>query len=364
MDKINLRILIVTGIYPPDIGGPASFSPEFATFLSQKGHKVTVVTLSDIATPEKADEFRVIRISRGKGFTRHLIAIYWITKIGRQVDRIISAGMYEEVGISSLFQKTPVIVRVVGDSVWERAKNCGKTNLNIIEFNYNTKQSRLQRLLLTWAIGRGNRVITPSLQLKALVQYWGVKREIHVAPNGVKIPTSSVNFNELRAITASRLVAWKNVELTLSVASTCKLPIKVLGDGPLATQLKQDFSHSEVQFLGRKSQKDVCAILPTCNVFILLSAYEGQSFALSEALSHGMFCIVSNVPGNEQIVKHLINGYVFDLQNIENSIALLKNFLLDLDRIREIAKNARNFAVSKLDSQVTSERTLQLVINL
>jgi hypothetical protein len=42
-----LRILIITGIFPPDIGGPATYVPQIATALASLGHQVTVLTLSD-----------------------------------------------------------------------------------------------------------------------------------------------------------------------------------------------------------------------------------------------------------------------------------------------------------------------------
>ncbi len=42
-----LRILMVTGIFPPDRGGPASSTPKMATALHGFGHTVTVICLSD-----------------------------------------------------------------------------------------------------------------------------------------------------------------------------------------------------------------------------------------------------------------------------------------------------------------------------
>jgi hypothetical protein len=41
------RILLVTNIFPPHIGGPASFIDWLGHALSQKGYRVTVVCSSD-----------------------------------------------------------------------------------------------------------------------------------------------------------------------------------------------------------------------------------------------------------------------------------------------------------------------------
>jgi len=40
----QLDVLIVTGIFPPDIGGPATYVPEISSELVKRGHKVTVVS--------------------------------------------------------------------------------------------------------------------------------------------------------------------------------------------------------------------------------------------------------------------------------------------------------------------------------
>ena len=46
-----MRILIVSGIWPPDVGGPASHAPEIADALAARGHAVEVVTTAS-APPE------------------------------------------------------------------------------------------------------------------------------------------------------------------------------------------------------------------------------------------------------------------------------------------------------------------------
>ena len=42
-----MKILVVTGIFPPDIGGPATYIPEIAEALLKRGHEVTVLTTSE-----------------------------------------------------------------------------------------------------------------------------------------------------------------------------------------------------------------------------------------------------------------------------------------------------------------------------
>ena len=46
-----MKILVITPIFPPDIGGPASYVPAVSASLVEKGHAVTVLTLS-VQPPE------------------------------------------------------------------------------------------------------------------------------------------------------------------------------------------------------------------------------------------------------------------------------------------------------------------------
>ena len=59
-----MKILLVTGIFPPDIGGPATYIPNLARYLKKKGNEVRILTLADDTKNELTDEFQIIRIQR------------------------------------------------------------------------------------------------------------------------------------------------------------------------------------------------------------------------------------------------------------------------------------------------------------
>src|SRR5438034_11554761 len=62
----SMNVLMITGIFPPDIGGPATYVPTMASELVKRGHKITVVTLSDrLDHDDGSYNFPVHRIRRG-----------------------------------------------------------------------------------------------------------------------------------------------------------------------------------------------------------------------------------------------------------------------------------------------------------
>ena len=353
-----MKILIVTGIYPPDIGGPANFTPEFSKFLTGKGHSVQVLTLSDELGDDGDRDLHVRRIRRDGKLFRRARTIFWILRYGHAADKILVTGLYEEVGLASLLIKTKIIMRIVGDPIWERARNTSAIKENIDEFNQAKSSHTLQRRFLSWSINQGDLCITPSEQLRDFMHLWGITRTIKVIPNGVIIPENISKISDYQSITVSRLVSWKNVEKVIETAIKCDVPLRIVGDGPLENQLSSYQSNNLINLLGRKNKSEVTSLLKGSNIFFLLSSYEGQSFALTEALANGMLCVVSDIPGNMQLIKHLDNGFIFKLMHQEESTQELVKLLSNRNLVEDIALNARNYAVANLNSNVIANQIM------
>ena len=86
-----MKILITVGIYPPDIGGPASFVPKIAKMLTENKHDVTVICLSDnkVSDDENYNERDILykilftkRILKNFKYLRIFILHHWIMTPG------------------------------------------------------------------------------------------------------------------------------------------------------------------------------------------------------------------------------------------------------------------------------------------
>jgi glycosyltransferase involved in cell wall biosynthesis len=89
----------------------------------------------------------------------------------------------------------------------------------------------------------------------------------------------------------------------------------IVGDGPQRWRLERYATQVSVElpvrFLGERD--DVPRILPHLSCFWLGSAYEGQSNALMEAMSAGLPVIVSDIPGNRDLVIDGETGFLVRL---------------------------------------------------
>lgn len=84
----------------------------------------------------------------------------------------------------------------------------------------------------------------------------------------------------------------------------------IVGDGPQRDELLRHrdavSNVDRIRFLGRRD--DVADLLPHLAGFWLGSGYEGQSNALMEAMRAGLPCVVSNIPGNRDLIEHERTG--------------------------------------------------------
>lgn len=118
-----MRITIATGVYPPDIGGPAEYSRQlFDTFLIQD-HTVDVVSFSGLK----------------KYFSglRHLVYFFRLAFSSYDTDYIIAMDTFSTglpaVLFAFLFRKK-IVIRVGGDFLWESYVNRTKEDILLSQF--------------------------------------------------------------------------------------------------------------------------------------------------------------------------------------------------------------------------------------
>ena len=119
-----MKILITVGIFPPDIGGPASFVPKIANLLSKSGNEVTVICLTDEYQLDK-ENYKIVRILRKQNLViRWFKTIFQIFKHGLKSDIIFVNGLPMESHIANLLTRKKLYRKIVGDWAWERGMNC------------------------------------------------------------------------------------------------------------------------------------------------------------------------------------------------------------------------------------------------
>ena len=329
-----MRVLVTVGIFPPDIGGPATFVPKIAKYFQDElNYEIEILTLSDNKNSNINDDFSVKRIDRNLPIIyRWLKTIFTIYKLGKNKDLIFVNGLGTEATIANIFLKKKIIRKIVGDPVWERAYSKAKISESFDEFqvkNYGFSIS-LQKKVRSFSIKKSDIVVTPSQHLKNFIQNLGFKNKIESINNGVFIPEENTNIftnDQINITIVSRLVSHKNIEKIIKAISDLNSPLinlNIIGDGPELNQLQkislESNNKDNIIFHGKLNRDEIDHIFLNSDIYIQASNYEGLPHSLLEAMSYGIPVLCTPVGECKEILGNEDRGYILDLPVSKNNI--------------------------------------------
>src|SRR5580700_10323705 len=129
-----MRIVVVSGIYPPDIGGPATHASTLLAEMVSRGHDAQVLTLGEEGVP---DTDRVTRLARRRRWPVYSAAVViWLRRHRREFDVVYATGLSLPAVIGARVARRPVVLKIVGDEAWERGRRIGATDLNFDDFQH------------------------------------------------------------------------------------------------------------------------------------------------------------------------------------------------------------------------------------
>ncbi|MGQ9728965.1 MAG: glycosyltransferase family 4 protein [Candidatus Fervidibacter sp.] len=353
----TVNLLITTGIFPPDIGGPATYVPTIAKAFIERGHNITVVTTSEpehLTNDDSVYPFPVIRLNRRLPIWRRLFhCVREILRVGKRTDVIYANGIYLETALANKLLRKPLVMKIVGDEAWERATRKKWTDDNFEDFQVKGQSWRAELLkrMRSWYVKQADKIITPSQYLARWVERWGISKErIEVIYNAVepmdKIKPASVPLQTpLKAVTVGRLVPWKRVDGILeAVAQIPELGLVVVGDGPERARLERKAASlgisERVYFAGQLSREETLSLMATCDIFVLNSTYEGLPHVVLEAMALGLPVVATAVGGTPEVVKDGETGMLVLGQNgtVKASLSILTHDPVLRRRLGEAAR--------------------------
>jgi len=320
-----LRIVMPTGIFPPDIGGPASYVPRIAGALAARGHSVEVVTLADDPSSGAAYPFQVRRIRRRmRRIPRMIETIQTIRSLARRSDLIYANGLFIEAAIAAWLARRPLVMKVVGDWAWERASNQHVGDRDMVDFQNRRQPVRFELVkgLRSVVTRRADRIIVTSRFFSWIVAGWGVQPErLEVIPNALDPlpetpPVELPPFKGCTLVVTARLIPFKRIDdLIRLLATRGDIRLLVVGDGPERANLERLAEElnllDRVFFTGSVPHEKVAAYLRASDALIVNSANETFSFSVLEGFAAGMpvvACAAGSIP---ELVSDGENGLLF-----------------------------------------------------
>jgi glycosyltransferase involved in cell wall biosynthesis len=346
------RILIATGLYPPDVGGPATYAKLLHSELPKCGIETAILSFGTV---------RYLPIG-----VRHFVYFFKLLRAGRNADVIfaldsVSVGLPSRV--AALVLKKRFILKVVGDYAWEQ----GVQRFNVTDTLHDFLQSgskynpvvRALMFIERWVAKGAETVIVPSEYLKNVVRCWGIgERKIRVIYNGFTPPQDPGNKDTLRGLlqfdgkfilSAGRLVPWKGFDALIHVVSEMHkeipdIKLVIVGSGPdqrkLERQIKERRAEEFVVLAGPIDRDILLRYIRAADVFVLNTSYEGFSHQLLEVMAVGTPLITTSVGGNIELVEDKKDGLLVSHNNKQDLTSALATVLGDRAFSKQLSSNA------------------------
>ena len=346
-----MKLLIATGLYAPEIGGPATYTKLLEEKLPPLGYSVAVAPFSASRHLPKV--------------IRHWHYALTLFKKARTADAIfaqdtVSVGLPAML-VAKLLRK-PFLVRVPGDYAWEQSVQRFGVVDNIDDFQNKQQPFKVQVLqkLQQTVVKNASLVITPSKYFQDLVGRWGVQPEKNLTIyNGVDLNISPAEIKRPQGksiVTSGRLVAWKGIDKLIDLmTSLIDCHLTIIGDGPDRESLKDQVSRlgltDRVTFTGAIPREEVFGHCVAADVFVLNTHFESFSYQVVEAMHSGTPVIVTNVGSLPELIDHEKHGLLFTPDDMDTLRIYIDSVFADQsawqERTTAAQKKVQSFTIEK-----------------
>ncbi len=351
-----MKLLLAAGLYPPDIGGPATYAHVLATELPKHGIAVTVLPYGTVRSLPK--------------WQRHLTYAYRLWLEARSHDAIyaldpMSVGVPAR--IVAWLSKKPLIIRLGGDYVWEQAvQRFGVTDTLDVYTAHTNPRPFIVRVLAavqTWVVRGAGLVVLPSEYLKSIVSTWGISAQkitVVYSAHSLRVVTekretlrADFNFTGPTLVSIARLTPWKGMHTLIGLTARLRtrglmVTLVIGGDGPERQRLEElAQTHGvadAVRFVGTLTHDAVAALVTAADIFVLDTAYEGLSHQLIEVMGLGTPIITTPVGGNPELLTHEKTALFVPVGEVAAYEAAVERLLTDAHLCTQLTAAARERA--------------------
>ena len=372
-----MKVVVLSGIWPPDVGGPASHAPALADALRESGHEIEVVTTAAAEPAARPYSVRWVSRARRAPF-RHIAVVREVWRTARGADRVYATTMVRRAALGASLARRPLVVKLVADEAFERERRSGRFAGTLEEFQVlgGGLRVRALRATRTAALRRARRVVVPSVYLRDIAIGWGLSPEqVTMIPNPAPVLPPLPSRDEARTAlgvrgfvigTAGRLTAQKALgDALAAVERVGGVELLVLGDGPERASLERQVASlglsDRVRLLGAGSRDDVIRLFRAADVALLTSAWENLPHTLLEALAVGTPVIATAVGGIPEVVRDGENGLLVPPGDVEAIASAIDRVARDDELRRTLAANA-GASVEELSEPRILQRIVRAIV--
>ncbi|MGE4277850.1 MAG: glycosyltransferase family 4 protein [Lawsonibacter sp.] len=379
-----MKILITTDWYAPIINGVVTSVLNLRRELLLRGHDVRVLTLSQTTLSFESDGVTYIgSVGAGKIYPGARIKTAFFSSfvqdlIDWQPDVIHSQCEFSTFFIArKIAKKLDIPMIHTYHTVYEDYTHY---------FSPSKKWGRFMVASLSrWVIGPTACVIAPTEKVRAILNGYGIDRDIHVIPTGIDLSrfTQAPAPERRRAIKkqlgipeenrvllyVGRLAKEKNLEELLRYHAKRNmqfLTFLIVGDGPHRDALEQMVSElgirDSVRFAGMIPPEEIGEYYHIGDLFVSASVSETQGLTYIEALASGLPTLCRRDECLDGVVLSGYNGWQYE--NERDYLEKLDSFFTRAEMRKTMRKNAAAFARKRFSSTVFAEKAERVYLDV
>ena len=339
--KTSDKILLITGDFPPVIGGISTFFYE----LCKKSQNIIVLTKKNRDEAEKqfdsAQEFKILRIRTfHKSLQPFIFAINAFRIVKKEKIDTLICGQFLIPGLSGylirILLKKPYYVHTYGPEFREH-----KLYTPLLKLILNSAAKVIS--ISNFAKDRLLKQNIPHSKIEVLTPGVDIHR-FNPHLNAEEIIQKHNLYDKKVLLTASRLDVNKGIDKMINLMPEIlrKYPNAVyiiVGKGPEERYLKKLASNSSKEniiFVGEVSDKTLPLYYASCDVFILPTRevpskgyIEGFGIVFLEASACGKPIVAGRAGGSSEAVTDKTTGFVVDSKNEKEILSSVEKLLED-----------------------------------
>lgn len=199
--------------------------------------------------------------------------------------------------------------------------------------------------------------ISPSMFLRDKLKEMGFKHEIKYLPNFTDLDSfqSQSQCDDNCIVYFGRLSNEKGLFTLLEAVKDIDVQLKIIGDGPIRTQLEEKITVEEISnvvFTGYKKGEELKREIQNAVATIAPSEwYENNPRTIIESFALGKPVIGARIGGIPELVIDGETGYTFESGNAIDLKEKINYLVNNLGKCLELGKNARRFVEENLNSE-------------
>lgn len=369
-----MKIVLAIGLYPPEIGGPATYAAMLESELPGQGIEVVTVPFGWVRRYPKV--------------FRHAVFAWKLWQSLKTADAIYALDPVQ-VGLPARWVARltgkPFVVRLSGDYAWEQGRMHFGVRQTLDEYSADKSaapwQVRLLARLQSYTVSHARVVMVPSKYLQSIVSQWGIAPDkiqvVHSAlyPLPVdgrrEVLRAQLEYTYPTLVSAARLVPWKGFRILIDTVHSLRerfpdISLIIIGEGEERKKLEKQVAalnlSAHIRFTSRVSKEALGASLKAADVFVLNTAYEGLSHQLIEVMDLGVPIVTTKSGGNPELITDGVNGYLVDFNNQEQLAEAIVRVISHPESRERMTQSAR-LRSKDFQKSLVVERTASVLKN-